>query len=395
MSEKGKHSETRTLTPSQLVAWSEDNTQVMRLKSGRDLLPGGYLASFAPVLVDWRDSVLSGESPFVVLRNVNYGGNPLERSVVMQSVRVPLDGIAFAEIILVPFGVTRSHSPLQHAQLRFVFDPDNQPQLLNLADAEKMGTDASLPDLILSWESWRAKKAYFSFRQGLDIASYSLTQRVFAGPQLFLEDTLRGREWFSYRLRLPGGRAGLLELFSVGLGLGDGAARSTISGLLENAEGEWLNHAPQGETTPDQLRNEWQKLQQRLQESDAPEEHLVRMPDDEDGYQPLVRSCATLARYTVLTAAARLLDRGFEDEVVRKALPKFDLPSPEPWMKEIAHASLSGVFLRAPAAVSYLLRHPEANPKNIPEELASAGLLEQEGGKPLLTRYSSTGTRPY
>jgi len=66
MSEKGKQSETRTLTPSQLVAWSEDNTQVMRLKSGRDLLPGGYLASFAPVLVDWRDSVLSGESPFVV-----------------------------------------------------------------------------------------------------------------------------------------------------------------------------------------------------------------------------------------------------------------------------------------------------------------------------------------
>ena len=48
MSKNGKKSETRTLTPGQLVAWSEDNTQVMRLKSGRDLLPGGYLASFAP-----------------------------------------------------------------------------------------------------------------------------------------------------------------------------------------------------------------------------------------------------------------------------------------------------------------------------------------------------------
>ena len=394
MPEKGKHSETRTLTPSQLVTWSEDNTQVMRLKAGRDILPGGYVASFAPVLVDWRASVLTGESPFVVLRNVNYGGNPLERSVVMQSVRVPLDGIAFAELTLVPFGLTGSRSPLQHAQLRFVFDPDNQPQLLNLADA-RTGTDASLPDIILSWESWRAKKAQFSYRRGLDIDSYSLTQRVFAGPQLFLEDTLRGREWFSYRLRLPGGRAGLLELFSVGLGLGDGVARSTLSGLLEKAEGDWLNQAPQGEATPDQLRSEWQRLYQRLNETDAPEEHLVRMPDDEDGYQPLVRSCATLARYTILTAAARLLDRGFEDETVRNALPKFELPSPEPWMKEIAHASLSGVFLRAPMAVSYLLRHPEMNPKKIPEELASAGLIVQEEGKPLLTRYTSTGTRPY
>jgi hypothetical protein len=94
-------------------------------------------------------------------------------------------------------------------------------------------------------------------------------------------------------------------------------------------------------------------------------------------------------------AATRLLEKGFEDEVVRKALPKFDLPSPEPWMKEIAHASLSGVFLRAPAAVSYLLRHPETNPKNMPQELASAGLLEQEEGKPCLTRYSNTGTKPY
>ena len=125
---------TRILTPDQLVAWAEDNTQIMRLKSSRDLLPGGYVASFAPVLVDWRASRLSGESPFVVLRNVNYGGNPLERSVVMQSVRVPLDGIACAEITLVPFGLMGAYSNLQHAQLRFVFDPENRPQLMNLAD---------------------------------------------------------------------------------------------------------------------------------------------------------------------------------------------------------------------------------------------------------------------
>ncbi|MCP3866566.1 MAG: hypothetical protein GY703_00410 [Gammaproteobacteria bacterium] len=345
----------------------------------------GYIASFAPVLVDWRASVLSGTSPFVVLRNVNYGGNPIERSVVLQSVRVPLDGIAFAEFILVPFGLRGSRSALQHAQLRFVFDPDNQPQLLNLAGAET-GTDTSLPDLILSWESWRAKGSSFSFREGLDIACYSLTQRVFAGPQLFLEDTLRGREWFSYRLRLPGGRAGLRELFAVGLGLGDGAARSTISGLLQQAEDGWLNHAPDSNTDQNHLRQEWSKLQQKLKDAAAPEDKLVRMPDEEDGYQPLVRSCATLARYTVLTTASRLLNKVLDDEIVRKALPKFDLPSPEHWTKEMAHADLNGVFMRAPMAVRYLLRHPELVPKNIPGELTEAGLLEGKNGNPQLVR---------
>ncbi len=384
----------RTLTSSQLVAWAEDNSQVMRLRAGRDILPGGYLASFAPVLVDWRASDWTCDSPYLVLRNVNCGGNPLDRSVVLQSARVPLNGIAYAELTLVPFGMAGRHSLQKHAQLRFVFDPDNQPQLLNLAGRET-GTDATLPDLILSWESWRAKGAKFSLLGGLDIAAYSLTQRVFAGPQLFLEDTLRGREWYSYRLCLPGGRAGLTELLTVGLGLGDGAARSTIAGLLKQAEGQWLDHAPNGDTDDAQLRGQWEKLQTRLQHADAPEEELVRMPDDEDGYQPLVRSCATLARYTVLTAAARLLAQGHDDEVVRKALPKFELPSPEPWMKEMAHADLNGVFLRAPMAVSFLVRRPELLPGNIPKELASAGLLEMRNGSTRMTRFAHGKRAPY
>ncbi len=394
MSDTKDISGSRTLTSSQLVAWAEDNSQVMRLRAGRDILPGGFLASFAPVLVDWRASDWTCASPYLVLRNVNCGGNPLDRSVVLQSARVPLNGIVYAELTLVPFGIAGKHSLQKHAQLRFVFDVDNQPQLLNLAGRET-GTDATLPDLILSWESWRAKGTKFSLRGGLDIAAYSLTQRVFAGPQLFLEDTLRGREWYSYRLRLPGGRAGLTELLLVGLGLGDGAARSTISGLLKQAEGQWLDHAPEGDADDPQLRGQWEKLQTRLQQAAAPEDHLVRMPDDEDGYQPLVRSCATLARYTVLTAAARLLAQGHDDEAVRKALPKFDLPSPEPWMKEMAHADLNGVFLRAPMAVSFLVRRSELLPGNIPKELASAGLLEMRNGRPRMTRFAYGKRAPY
>lgn len=66
--------------------------------------------------------------------------------------------------------------------------------LLNLAGRET-GTDAILPNMSLSWVSWQAKGTKFRLLERLDIAAYSRTQRVFDGPQLFLEDTLRGREW--------------------------------------------------------------------------------------------------------------------------------------------------------------------------------------------------------
>ena len=164
---------------------------------------------------------------------------------------------------------------------------------------------------------------------------------------------------------------------------------------MKQAEGQWLDHAPEGDADNAQLRGEWEELQTRLQQAAAPEDHLVRMPDDEDGYQPLVRSCATLARYTVLTAAARLLAKGHDDEAIRKALPKFDLPSPEPWMKGMAHADLNGVFLRAPMAVSFLVRRHELLPSNIPNEFASAGLLEMRNGSPHMTRFVHGKQTPY
>ena len=92
----------RTLTLQQLLKWAEDNRDIMRLRTDRDVLPGGYMAAFAPVLVAWQESELRDNDSHVILRNVNYGGNPVERTTVLQSARVPLDGIEAAEFILVP-----------------------------------------------------------------------------------------------------------------------------------------------------------------------------------------------------------------------------------------------------------------------------------------------------
>ena len=92
----------RSLTPAQLLSWAENIHQPMRFRGFRDLLPTGHLAARLPVMVDWSISDLSGEDRNVVLRNVNSGGNPLDRTTVLHSVRLPLDRIADAELIMVP-----------------------------------------------------------------------------------------------------------------------------------------------------------------------------------------------------------------------------------------------------------------------------------------------------
>ena len=46
----------RTLSPDQLLKWAENNTEIMRLRTDRDLLPGGYMAALAQMLAAWNDS---------------------------------------------------------------------------------------------------------------------------------------------------------------------------------------------------------------------------------------------------------------------------------------------------------------------------------------------------
>ena len=41
----------RTLTFEQLLQWAENNRDIMRLRTDRDVLPGGFMAAFAPMLV--------------------------------------------------------------------------------------------------------------------------------------------------------------------------------------------------------------------------------------------------------------------------------------------------------------------------------------------------------
>ena len=390
----------RMLSPEQLFNWAENNTAIMRLRTDRDVLPGGFMAALAPLLTDWRHSRYLETAGFLVLRNVNYGGNSFERTTVLQSVKVPLDGLEAAELTLVPSSGLGEHDLVHHVQLRFIFSPENCPYLLNLAGSDT-GTDARIPDLVLSWESWRPPDQGFSLMTGLDESAYGLSLRAFAGPQRYLEDSIRRRDWFSYRLQLPGGKAGVRELFLVSVALGDGVARDTVQYLLEQGKDAWLAHAPKsdcgddGDAETTSREAVWERLSERLRSASPPADLAPALRAEEQTYQVLVRSCAALARYAILVAVHRLLERGIASAVVRNRLPAPELEQTEPWMKDVARADLRGLFLHAPAAIRFLTRSPSVIPAKIPDELDAAGLLQQREGKPWVIRYGRDATRPY
>ncbi len=201
MKTPGVEHQYRTLSPRQILSWVEDDTRIMRLRTDRDVIPGGYMAAALPMLVDWRASQPHGDQASIVLRHVNYGGNPFEKTTILHSVRVQLDGLQRAEFTLVPFGEGGRLGPLQHVQLRFIFESGKEPELLDLAGAET-GADPRIQDLVFGWVSWRRPEVGWELRKGMDDDAqiYWLSMRAFAGSQMFLEDALKGRDWFSYTL---------------------------------------------------------------------------------------------------------------------------------------------------------------------------------------------------
>ena len=276
----------RMLSPAQLIAWDEGNADVVRLRTFRDVIPGGFLAAQAPVRIDWQASDPSGDDPFVIIRNVSYGGNPIEKTTVLHRVYVPLSGIAFVEFILVPSTRGGLHALAHHAQLRFVFKPEKRPVLLGLADSPA-GSDDRIPDLVLSWETWHESSVRYSGFKGMDPSLYKLSLRGYAGPQRFLEDTLRGRDWFGYRLRMPGGNKGYAELLKVVLALGDGVARDTISTLLDQGEEDFLKQAPP-DYRDESSNLEWQQLRNLVLKGKKYDDPNLNPSSDNESYQTLV-----------------------------------------------------------------------------------------------------------
>ncbi len=384
----------RTLTPEQLLTRVHRKNEPLRLRTATDVLPGGYAAAMAPVMIDWDASRPEDDDPFVIIHNLNHGGNPVDGTTVFCSARIPLNGVEAVEFILLPLDRIGKEGLVQHGQLRFVFAADQQVELLNYGD-EKMGSDGYIRDLVFSWEAWRPPDEGYDVMTGMDPSAYLLSPRAFSGPTRFLDDALGKRDWFSHRLRLPNGHAGLVELLMTNLALCDGVARHAVSKIMQQGEDEWASQAPQTDGEAKGSLADWEELRGVVAPKNVTADTLINLPDRDLAYQTLLRSCATMALYTINVAVDRLVAAGHTDglDLDQRMLP--DLGVQEEWMTELADTNLKGIFLRAPAAVRYLRENPQAFPKKIPKQLERAGLLEFEQGKVRKHHYSLDGITPY
>jgi len=383
-------SSNRTLTVEELLAWAESGPNAVRLHTGRDALPGGLSASMVPVLVEWGASNHTDPDGVYVVRTLNTGGNPIEGTTVLCAAKIPAHAIESAEFIVVPHDRLGRRALVAHTMLRFVFARGREMQLLTGAGVGT-GGDAAVPDLILSWEAWRPPGVAYDALKGLDPQAFDLSLRVYAGAQRFLEDAIIGREWYAYPLELPAGMQGLSELLRVGLVLGDSIARRSLDRLLGEAEARWLSRAlSSGADRADQLA-QWERLRQALNDASIPTEPV---PGHRGmGYQTLQRSCVTMTLHMLDVAVERLRATGH----AVPDLPRLKLGPNElaPWMEELAHADLFGIFLRAPYALWWLVRHQEVLPRQAVKQLEDAGLLARSGDEVILRHYKLNGETPY
>jgi hypothetical protein len=376
-----------TIDVNDVIAYVDDFAAIYRVRTTRDVLPGDFSAAMAPMLVDWAHSDLSDDG-FIVIRNINHGGNPVSGVTVLRSARIRPHMIKAAEFVMVPLGGPEAVS---HGQIRFVFEAGGAEFI---GSAKTIGEPVVLEDLVLSWEAWRPPGVDFDILIGMDHRNFELTMRAYSGPQRFLEDALGPRDWNTYFLKLPGGKRGFAELLLVGLALGDGAARHSIGRMLQQAEDEWAAQGPDAAPGSVNATEQWRMLKERAdKEKLAADDSRIEMTG-KTGYQSLLRSCATMALYTIDVAVARLIEEGVPHEGMRPTqAPKID-NEPE-WLAELADADIAGIFARAPKTLRFVRANPTSIPGKIPGALDAAGLLVHENGKPIKRHYSMTAETPW
>jgi len=384
----------RTLTPEQLLTRTHRLSEPLRLRTATDVIPGNYAAAMAPLMIQWDASKPFDEDGFVIIHNLNHGGNPVDGTTVLCSARVPLDGVEAVEFILLPLDKVGREGLVQHGQLRFIFAEDSQVELLNYGTPE-MGSDNRIRDLVFSWEAWRPPNVSYNVKTGMNPSAYLLSPRVFSGPTRFLDDALGQRDWFSYRVRMPHGKDGFSELLKTNLALCDGVARHTVSQILEQSEESWADQAPEKDQDRQSALDDWAALRKVVAPVTVTNDTLINLKEQDLAYQTLLRSCATMALYTINVAVQRLEALGYSDGLNPDFQMLPDLGRQEKWMTELADTDLKGIFLRAPSILRYLKNNPQAFPKNIPDQLKKAGLLQLDNGKVRKFHYRLDKTTPY
>ena len=375
------------VTPGQTLSYVEQRAPYLRLRTAETVLPGGWAAAMAPVLVDWSASSPDSTDGHYRVLNLNHGGSPIDGTTVLCSALVPAGHVQRVEFIVVPLDKLGIHGIVAHAMVRFIFADDTSLTLLDQSGEPLFG-DAAVHDLILSWEAWRAPGVDYDAIAGLDPTTYGMSLRAYSGPQRFLEDTLQERSWYASPLKLPGGETGNAELLRVMLALGDGVARHTLDGIYSHPGDDWTSKGPGSVAT---TVAESRRLVQALQDGASAEDSLTVLPQSEFSYQTLQRSCATMALFNIKVAVARL---AAPEHQARLSLGQTIGPL-EPWMLVAAKDGQRGLFLQSPKVLKYVFAHRQVVPTKIPGILDKSGLVQRQDGNAIEVHYALTDVPPY
>ena len=188
-----------TLDARDVAAFIDNEATTFRVRTTRDVLPGGYSAAMSPLLVDWNKSDISSGGEILLL-NINHGGNPVSGVTELRSAVIRPDKIIKVQFIMVPLGGPEA---ISHSMIRFVFEEGGAE--FSGGDRGVAGKQEMLGDLMISWEAWRAPGVDYKMMKGMDPETYELSCRTYSGPQRFLEDALMNRDWNMYELFRPGG----------------------------------------------------------------------------------------------------------------------------------------------------------------------------------------------
>ncbi|TNF86313.1 MAG: hypothetical protein EP301_08835 [Gammaproteobacteria bacterium] len=376
-------SEAQLLTDAvDLLSYSQQETPVIHVDTGRARLPNQLAASMMPILVDWEREPASVR--MMRVKNVNVAGNPIVGHNVLATVDVPLDGVRRAEWCLTP---PRNESNWDaeggHGQLRFLFDPALRPVVLDESGAPMPGV-AAVDDLIVSWEAWRPPLVRWTAKDGLDPESYALTLRVYTGAKRFLDDAVRNNPWNCYPLNLPGEQEGAVELLYAGLLMGDALARRTIREMLEVGQVQ-LTDVMLEAMPPAAVA----RATQVFSESSLPEDPLVALIGGADlSYQLIRRSCVTHSLYTVQIGLQRIYGKLGLGEAPRLEVVPEDLPE---WVDGLAGAERGDLLALLPGALLYVARNATVLPSNAHKILDAQGLIEKDENGDLIRYYYHRG----
>lgn len=372
-----------------LLEWEKTTSPLMRVDTTRDTVLGGLAAAMLPLVVRWQVSSPGFEADdFHVISNVNVGGNPVEGTTWLATVKVPGGAVRSVEFVTAMSKVGRLETEAGHAMLRFIFEDDRRPVILG-RDGNPMTRNATIPDLIVSWEAWRPPLASFNPLAGLDPDTYALTARCFNGPARCLLDSILDRPWICYPLKLPGIENAADELFHSALLLADAAARQILTALLDA-------RIDSNETLPSDYqrleRDEWRAVRDGLNEANVAEEPIRAILGGNLRYQLLQRSCITMALQTIDWAMQRMNRRAGESAPRRVRVAPQNLPG---FIDAIVSGQRTATLLQLPAALHWLISNQTVVPGRAFQLLDEAGLLEHRRGEVLKLHYDNRNETPY